>query len=75
MIEDTELGMDIRHEVAMPFYKVWWIAITSPKESTYLELLQTPESNFRKALLWLSLVYAIEAPIGLFWDFRFLSRC
>jgi hypothetical protein len=64
-VEDDR-GMDSSPEISMPFYIVWWTALTNPKESTYLQLVQDPGANFRKALLWLSIVYVIEAPIGIF---------
>jgi hypothetical protein len=68
---EAEFGMDGGPEISMPFYKVWWTALSSPKESTYLQLIQEPGAKFRKALLWLSIVFAIEAPIGVYLIFDF----
>lgn len=46
--------------------KVWFQAITSPRERTYERLVQDPKAGLRRAAIWLSLSSAMAYLIGVF---------
>jgi hypothetical protein len=48
---EAKTRLDSGPEISLPFYKVWFIALTSPKENTYLQLVQDSEANFRRAFI------------------------
>jgi hypothetical protein len=46
--------------------RVWYQAVTSPREKTYDKLVSDPKAGLRRAVIWLLLTAAIAYLIGIF---------